>query len=192
MALNDIPDPRLIPQTDLPLIVLANKTNDFIAGTINLRTNGSWDHAMTIINQGKFCTQGLTYSEVPMEDYLKRGGQLKFIKLVNSNPEFNQAFKKAVLSRLGSPWWHKFYDFIGIFGQAIGMPWIHTPGLMYCSVVDIALLKASCIYLPSKDQQIINTIPNESSPQSLDDIFKSNPGIFATYGIYLSDEGIIV
>ena len=190
--MNQIVDPRQILQSDLPLIVLANKTNDFIANAIDERTGASWDHAMVCINQGKFCSQGLTYSEVPMESYMKKGSELKFIKLVNSNPAFVSAFRNAVLNRIALPWWRKMYDFLGIFGQAIGQPWIHTPGLMYCSVADIALLKQCSILLPDADNVVIQSIPNESNPQEIDDIAKNNPKVFSTYGIYLSDEGVVV
>ena len=186
-----ISDPREIPITDGPFIVLANTTNDIIADAIDIRTNASYDHAMVCIHQGKFCTQGMTYAEVPMENYMKRGSELKFIKLVNNNPAFSFAFTQAVLARIALPWYKKMYDFLGIFGQAIGCPWIHTPGLMYCSVVDVLLLKSCAVNLPSPDNAIINGIPNESNPQNLDDFFKANPTVFETYGIYLSDEGVV-
>lgn len=187
-----ITDPRTISQADLPLLVLANTTDDAVASIIDIRTKGTYDHAMVCIHPGKLCTQGLTYSEVPMENYMKRGVQLKFIKIVNANPVFNLDFTNAVLARLALPWYKKFYDFIGIFGQAVGLPWIHTPGLMYCSVVDITLLKQSCKSLPAHDQIVINSINNESSPQDIDNIEQANLDVLGTYGIYLSDEGITI
>lgn len=188
----NITDPRTIPQSDLPLLVLANTTDNLIADAIDIRTLGNYDHAMVCIHQGKFCTQGLTYSEVLMENYMKQGSQLKFIKLVHGNVAFNFAFNQAVLARLALPWYKKFYDFIGIFGQAIGQPWIHTPGLDYCSVVLVGYLKKCGLNLPFPDNNIIQNIPNESNPQNIDTITKANPSVFETYGIYLSDEGVTV
>jgi len=190
--MNTINDPREIPQSDLPLLVLANTTSDFIADAIDIRTGGSWDHAMVCINAGKFCSQGMTYSEVSMENYMKKGSQLKFIKIVDGGPAFNIAFRNAVQDRLKLPWYRKMYDFIGIFGQAIGCPWIHTPGLDYCSVADITLLKQAANWLPMVNDRVIKAIPDESNPQNIDNIAKANPTIFSTYGVYLSDEGVTI
>lgn len=191
-CVNIINDPRTIPQSDLPLLVLCNTTDDLVASAIDIRTKGTYDHAMVCINSGKFCTQGFTYSEVPMDGYMKEGVQLKFIKLVNANPSFNLLWRNAVLARLSLPWYKKMYDFLGIFGQAIGQPWIHTPGLDYCSVADIQELKVASVNLPNKDNAIIKSIPNESNPQNIDNIADANPDVMTTYGIYLSDEGVKV
>lgn len=188
----NVQDPRLISQNDLPLIVLSEQKNSFISFIIDWRTKGSFDHAMLSINCGKFACQSFSgYAEVDMKDYFIKGGQLRFIKLVNGNESFNQAFRSSVLSRLASPWYHKMYDFLGIFGQAIGQPWIHTPGLEYCSVDVIRHLKNAAKNLPDHDCQLILSIPAESSPQDLDNIICAHPEVFSIYGEWEGDIDII-
>lgn len=188
-----INDPRLIPQLDMPLIVLSEQKTDFVSFLIDWRTKGSWDHVMLSINQGKFVCQDFGgYHEIPMDGYLKKGGELKFVKLLNSNQEFINAFRKSVLDRLSLPWYRKTYDFLGIFGQAIGQPWIHTPGLEYCSVDVIRHLKNACQYLPLLDRNIIMAIPPESNPQYLDEVICMNPSVFSIYGQWDSDSGVII
>lgn len=191
--MQQIQDPRLIPQTDLPVIILAEKKNDFISFLIDFKTNSSYDHTMLSINQGKVFTQGFSgYHEIPIDGYLKEGGQLKFVKLLNGTEAFNNCFRSSVINRLNSPWYHKCYDFLGIIGQAIGCPWIHTPGLEYCSVDVIRHLKDACCYLPLADRNVILAIPPESSPKDLDMIIRANPQVFSIYGWWESDFGVIV
>lgn len=191
-VIDQIDDPRDISQKDMPLIVLSNQSNSIVAWAINWRTSSNYDHAMLCINQGEFVTQGLTYKSVPMKDYLIKGGQLKFVQLVNINDAFTQAFRASVSARLAAKWWHKIYDFPGIVGYAIGLPWIHTPGLEYCSVDVIRHIKNACGALPIHDQEVIMAIPNESSPMDLDNIIKNHPEIFKIYGIWSADIGITV
>lgn len=178
----NISDPRQIPQTDCPLIVFSNQLNE-IGWLIDFKTNlpgiPPTDHCMLSRTQGKTVTQGFTgYHEIPIDRYLIKGGNLSFVQLVNSNPEFIQAFNDSVNNRLSSPFWTKWYDFLGIFGQAIGQPWIHTPGLMYCSVDVIRHLVNSCPKLPKLDQIIINNIPPETNPELFRKICIDNPSIF--------------
>lgn len=186
-------DPREILQKDMPLIVMSNQGNTLIGAIINLRTDGLYDHAMLSVNQGKFVCQSFTgYREIPMDQYLVKGSELKFVKMINGNDSFNAAFKDSVLARLRLPWYKKLYDFLGIFGQAIGQDWIHTPGLEYCSVDVIRHLKNAASGLPATDKELILSIPPETSPQGLDDIISKNPKVFYVYGNYISDQGVVV
>lgn len=195
----EILDPRLIPQTQEPLIILCNQ-NDFVGMAIDWRTHIPgvlpWDHAMLSIDQGKFVTQTMgifnAYREIPMDLYMKKGTQLGFVQLVNSSPEFYKAFSKSVQKRLLAPWWQTQYDYLGIFGQAIGQTWIHTPGLEYCSVDVIRHLVNACPYLPKADQLVINAIPRETNPEKLWQIILNNPKTFSVYGQYDSATGIVV
>lgn len=167
----------------MPLIVLCNQTNSPIGWLIDFRTNikGLFplDHAQLSKDQGRFVRQDFTgFHDIPMEDYLIPGGQLYFVELVNSNPEFVAAFRASVEARLQAPFWEKGYDYVGIFGQAIGVPWIHTPGLRFCSVDVIRHLVNACPKLPKEDQLIINNIPPESNPEGFGEIIVSNPKTF--------------
>lgn len=186
-----INDPRLILQPDLPLIILSNQPNSLISALIDWRTDGSHCHAMLMIDHGEVVTQGFTYKTVPIDNYMKKNGEMTFVALVNSNISFKIAFRNSVDDRLKTPWYHKMYDFLGIFGQAIGMPWIHTPGLEYCSVDVIRHLTNACGALPKSDQDVINAIPAQTNPQRFWEIIRNNPDTFAVYGRWSSDEGVI-
>jgi hypothetical protein len=195
----EINDPRLLIQSQEPFIILCNQ-NDFISTAIDWRTDlpgvHPWDHAMLSINAGKFVTQTMgifnAYREIPMEEYMVRGTTLGFVQMVNNTPAFTSAFSKSVQKRLTAPWWVTQYDYLGVFvGQALGQPWIHTPGLEYCSVDVIRHLVNACPYLPKADQIVINAIPRETNPEGLWQIILNNPGTFSVYGYYDSALGII-
>lgn len=196
----EIFDPRTIMQSEEPLMVLCNELNNPIAETIDWRTDipgvEPTDHAMLSRRQAKFVCQTMrvfnAYNEIWMDQYLKRGVSLAFIQLVNSNPDFVAAFNASVDARLNGPWWTKTYDYLGILGQAVGQPWIHTPGLRYCSVDVIRHLVNSCPKLPKTDQKVINNIPPESNPEVLRQIIVQNPSTFNIKFTYNSTTGIIV
>lgn len=189
-------DPRLITQDEGPWIVFSNQKG-FIGDLIDWKTNlpgiPPTDHAMLSRIQAKFVCQNFTgYREIPMDPYLIKGGELAFVKLVNTNPDFVKSFNTSVDARLAGPTWTKWYDFIGIFGQAINCPWIHTPGLMYCSVDVIRHLVNACPKLPKADQLIINNIPPETNPELFRKITIDNPGTFNLKYTWDSETGIII
>lgn len=182
----DASDPRLIAQSEEPLLVFADEPHTPIGWLIDFKTHlqglAAQDHAMLSRTQGKFVVQDMkifnAYVEIPMDRYLIKGTSLTFVQLVNSNAEFVQAFNDSVDARLNSKWWQKMYDFVGILGQAISCPWIHTPGLRFCSVDVIRHLVNACPKLPKDDQHVINSIPPESNPEYLFKIIVDNPNIF--------------
>ena len=186
-----ITDPNILPPG--PWVVLYNNTKDPIAEGIDLVTHipgiDPEDHAMLSINQGKFVWESMSlwnaYREGPMSTFMVPGGQLKFVNLVNNSPDFANAFTKSVQQRLSRPAIENSYDFLGVFGQLVGLPGlIHTPGLEYCSVDVIRHLVNACPYLPKSDQLIINAIPRETNPEKLWQIILDNPQTFSVYGIY--------
>lgn len=193
MQVNNIIDPRIITQADMPLIVLSEQANSFVSFLIDWRTRGNFDHAMLAINEGQFCVQGFTgYKQEKMDLYLIKGGYLKFIQLVNANDNFKYYFTQSVQNRLALPWYRKLYDVVGIAGQALGLQWLHTPGLEYCSVDVIRHLKNASTSLPAHDMGVINAIPPETNPQDLDNIIHEHPEIFSVYGVWSADEGVTV
>lgn len=194
MPLNDINDPRTIPQTDMPIhLVLSNQTTSIISFGIDWNTKANYDHTMQSINSGKFICQDFGgYHEIKMDSYLKSGGCLKFVKLINANEVFNIAFRSSILNRLDRPWYMKIYDFGNVFGRAIGLPWLHIPGTFDCSEVCLYHLKQCAMYLPKLDSDIIMKISDRSSPADLDTIVKLNPKIFSIYGIWMGDDGVVV
>jgi hypothetical protein len=188
----NIIDPRTIPQSMEPTIWFCNE-NNFIAEAIDWRTDikglHPWNHAMLSINQGQFVWESMSlwnaYREGSMSTYMNLGSQLGCVTLVNNSPAFANAFAKSVQQRLSRPGIENSYDFLGVFGQLVGLPeLIHTPGLEYCSVDVIRHLVNACPYLPKADQLVINNIPSETNPEQLWQIILNNPQTFSVYGIY--------
>ena len=187
-----IQDPRRIPQSDLPLFVFSDSATDLVSFLITWKTKGNWNHVMVAGTSGKFAVQSIGYTEQHMDVYLKKGSRLDFYSLVNATPAVALAVQNYVSTRLAKPWWTKMYDWIGIFGQAIGFPKIHTQGLEYCSVDVTNCLKSITQLLPAYDAGCIVMIPDELNPQQLHDYMVLNPTVFKNYGEYESDEGITV
>lgn len=183
-----ITDPRVLDPTNNPFIVLANQQGDFVSDAIDFRTDLDGyhpvDHAMACIHPGKFCSQGLFYAEVPMENYMIKGSWLAFVQLVNNNQNFNIAFHHAVEAHLALPPWRRFYNFVEIFGQAVGNPAISFPGLFDCSMIDVSVLQQAADYLPSLDYKMISAMSKFLNPEQLWKIICDNPDIFNIYGIY--------
>lgn len=202
----DIKDPRLIPQSLMPLIVFWNEDGNLLSEEIDWKTVlpgiSPKSHAMLAINQGKFCVQNMSifngYKEVPMEQYMIKGGQLTFVTLVNTNPDFINAFTKSVQSRLTAPWYVTQYDFLGVFvGQGLDNPyfdttWIHTPGLRYCSVDVLRHLVNACPKLPKPDQLIINGMPREINPELFYKDTLDYSKTFNQYAGWSASTGIVV
>lgn len=179
-------DPRSIPQSDFPFIVSKGGGIDPISRLIRWRTRSWCEHSMLAINPGKFVWESATswYGEGPMEKYMIPDTCLKFYQLVNMNPAAYSALRKYVGDRIASPWWHKLYDWVGIMGEALGTPKIHTPGLEYCSVDAIHALESMVTALPAQDDVLINNIPQEENPGYLDQVMVNYPKVFKLYGVY--------
>lgn len=153
---------------------------------IRWRTKSWCEHSMLGIEPGKFVWESSAswYGEGKMDSYLVPNNCLKFYTLVNQTPATITALQTYVQNRINSPWYDKLYDWIGILGEAVGTPKIHTPGLEYCSVDDIHALKSIVDTLPHADQLIINSIPDEENPGYLDMVMVNAKTVFNLYGVY--------
>lgn len=194
MEINYIDDPRKIPQSDMPFhFVFSQQSTSGIAFLINWFTKANYDHMMQSINAGKFVTQDFGgYHEIPMDQYLKSGGMLKFVKLVNANESFNIAFRSTILNDLDKPWWTKIYDGGNIIGRIIGIKQISIPGTHDCSERGLSTVKRCLSYLPISDAAVINALPNWASPDDIDQCVKNHPEVFEIYGEWIADQGVII
>ena len=183
-----IKDPRELNPLNNPFLILANRPGEFMSDMIDFRTDlGGYhpvDHAMVCIHQGKLCSQGLFYEEVPMENYMRKNQWLAFVQLVNNNPNFSTAFHLNVEKHLALPPYKRFYNFLEIWGQFIGDPSFSWPGLYDCSMIDVSLLQSSANYLPQPDQSVIKVMSKFLNPEQFWKIIVDNPDIFNIYGIY--------
>jgi hypothetical protein len=177
-----IKNPPTIPQAEIPLLIDCNQLN-FDGDAIDFRTDipgvHPFCHSMLSINQGKFVSQSPGgYKEIPISDYMVPNTYLVFTELVNSNPLFVEAFQKSVMDKLNGPAWRKAYNWLQIFGQALGLPWISFPGLDDCSMDVIFHLKEASNALPYADNQIIQGISNHCNPEQFAYIKIGNPSVF--------------
>lgn len=184
-------DPHKIPPADLPLIVFSDCTSGLIEFIIKFRTKGAYNHVMWMHKPGLLASQGNTYSEAPFARYMKKNSRLKFVEVIGLTEQDRSAIQKSIALKLARPWWKKRYDWLGIIGQAIGITWINTPWLDYCSEDAPQHLKtwAEKWLDPSDPRSIaMLAIPRHASPQQLSDYFQNKPEFFRLYGKWEDDD----
>lgn len=137
-------DPFGISPEDLPLIVFSdNLKGNFFNNATKLHTDGFWPHIMFLHRlrgarppfttdnpTPMLATQGLTFREVPITNYMQHH-RLKFWKLTNSNAR--QAMLFLINKQLNESFWNLPYDYLGLVGQLLGIPQLNIPWLKYCS-----------------------------------------------------------
>jgi hypothetical protein len=183
-------NPKAISPEDFPLLVFSDNTSGIIEFIIKLRTKGDYNHAMWANRPGYFASQGNTYSEAPVDRYLKRGNRLKYVEVLGLTPTQKMLIKASINKKLAQPWYKKRYDWLGILGQALGVKWINTPWLEYCSEDAPQHLKFVAQYLQDDDPKkgVILGIPKHASPQDLNTYVKKYPEVFKTYGKWEADD----
>lgn len=183
-------NPKTVNPDDLPLLVFSDNTSGLIEFFIKFRTKGDYNHVMWANRSGYFASQGNTYSEAPVDRYIKPGNRLKYVEIVGLTPTQKQLIKASINKKLAQPWYKKRYDWLGILGQAIGVKWLNTPWLEYCSEDAPQHLKFVAQYLQNEDpkKDIILGIPKHTSPQDLNTYIKKYPEVFRTYGKWEADD----
>ena len=182
-------DPSKIDEVDLPLITLSDNSSGLLEFLIKFRTKGDYNHIMWAHRTGFFASQGNTYSESPASRYMKKGGRLKFYYVSGLSDTQKRLILSSIERKLNLPGWKKAYDWIGIFGQAIGIKKINTPGLNYCSEDVPYHLKFMAGHMAEGDtKRVIEAIPNHASPQELNEYFKQNPNVFVLWGKWEADD----
>lgn len=186
-----INDPRLIPQSELPLINNCDQrdeTGKLIEFRTDIKGVHPFCHTQIVINQGKFvCQSPGGYKEIPMSMYMVPNTYLTFTELVECNPEFVAAFRKSVLDKLNGPWWRKTYNWLQIVGQGLGLPWLSFPGLDDCTMDVIYHLKAAANTLPNLSRVVISSIPNNCNPEQFAQIQQENQNVFNIKYVYDSN-----
>lgn len=183
-------DPRNIPEADFPLIVFSDHTSGLVEFAIKWRTKGGYNHTQWANRPGFFASQGNTYSEAPIDRYMKKGNRLKYVEILGLTPVQKKFILASINKKLALPWYKKLYDWIGIAGQAVGIKWINTPGLEYCSEDVPQHLKYMAEKSMPEDsalRKVIMAIPKHASPAEFNEYLKKHPDFFRTYGRWDSD-----
>lgn len=183
-------NPYKITKYDLPLMVLSDHSSGFIQWIIKWRTKGNYNHIMGMIRPGEFASQGNVFSSVPLDRYMTKQSRLKFFGFKNLTPDKKILIMTKVIDRLNKKrrWWQILgdYDWIGIFGQAIGLPAVNNPLKTFCveevredyldGVIDLAYEKDGVIY----------RLPRHPNPRQTNEFLKNHPEI-VLYGRWTAD-----
>lgn len=144
-----------IKKVSLPLLVLTDDIRGAISFSIKAHSKGNYNHTMWLIEPGVLASQGGMYKRVPLEKYMTGRHRLKLWQPDLSGTEKLELIE-TINKALDAPWWTRTYDYIGIFGQLVGLKCIQNPWQDYCSEKDSAYIRK---YIPE--------IPLRPSPSQL-------------------------
>ena len=184
-------DPLKIHHDAFPLICFTDQASGLMEFLIKWRTNSSYNHVMWATRPDVFASQGNTYSEVAFKRYMRKNSRLKFVEVIGLTPVQKNLLLASIRKKLQQPWWKKRYDWLGIAGQAIGLRWINTPWLNYCSEdVPQHLKFVAEKGMPNESilKQIIDNIPQHTSPEDLNIYLKLHPEYFKILGRWEGDQ----
>lgn len=169
-------DPTNFTADDLPLFVFVDDRTSLIGWLIKWHTRGEYNHVMMMHKPGMLVSQDFAgYREVPLKNYLKKNILLKFFSYDGIRPDQKEYIYKDIDAQLKENSFKKGYDWLGIFGQAIGCPWIHSPWRKYCStrVTKIA-----------RDLSI--PVPDDQNPSQLNTLFHTKMPPLRVKGYWLA------
>lgn len=160
-------------------IMLCNDFQGSLGWFIKWFCKGNYCHAAIIRKPGFVCSQNDMYKEVPLSNYLINSEGLKFWTINNLTPEEFNLINNAITADLAKPWWLRLYNYLGLVGQGLHLPWVSMPGEDICSqrVAEYDRL------LP----RLVGVVPEHPSPSDLDRIFTKNPNLFTCIGYYWQD-----
>lgn len=172
-------DPATFNPVNLFLTVLVDDLRGGIGWVIKDDTSGNYCHSMNMRKIGYFVSQNLLFHEIPTNMYLIPSNMLKFWAINNLTSDEWNIINSAIDADLKANLWKRFYNFAGIIGQALRLPWISMPDQDICSQRCAKYLRL----LP----RLARVIPEHPSPASLDVIFNANPELFTCIGYWWQD-----
>ena len=124
---------RNIPDEDLPLLVVSYGIGSPISTAIVGLRGGNYNHLMYYATKGHLASQGATFCDVPIDEYLKRH-TMKFITNINWTAKDKADILDAIRKDLTLPFYRRWYDIVGCVSQMTRFTkWIHVPWLSICS-----------------------------------------------------------
>ena len=182
-----------IPLTEYPVIVFSDHNSDIVNSAIKARTNANYSHVMWMIEPGVMASQGfMTYAKVPIHKYMNIGNRLKFIGINGVTAAGRKSILDSIHAKLNGPFYRKWYDWVGIFGQLIGVRWIQTPFFDYCSEDQPYHLQKGMKNAPAEFSIpltfVINNLPKNGSPGVHDVYSKAHRDVFPLFGKWEGDE----
>ena len=127
-------DPLKIKQSDLPLVVLVDDRRGLLGFLIKMHTKGNYNHIAEMHIPGYIATQDpVGFREVPIEKYMRSHHHLKFWQYTPITVEQRQEWVNTLKNELNAPWRRRRYDFLGIIGHMLHIPWLNNPFIKYCT-----------------------------------------------------------
>jgi len=163
-----------IPETKLPLLVLSFNYRNVISTLINIRKHSHYNHFMLYHRPGFFASQGTSFKEESVENYLDHH-RLKFWY----NPDWSRAEQLRMIGKIDD-WltvgsFKSRYDWLAIIGQLFGKPWFQNPYTRICSDY-IDVLKSV-----DPDYNLNHPAPNDINR------WLENHSRYRVYGRYIRD-----
>jgi hypothetical protein len=177
-------DPGKIKQDDLPLIVFSEDSSGLIGAIIRVRTRGSWNHSMQMIETKRFASQGNMFSTAPIDRYMKKGNRLEFWRIRGLTDNDKRIYKIKVQVDLAAPWHARMYDYLGILGQATGIRFINSFFRMYCSERVANDIKTIPFEKAGLYDWLTSNVPVRPTPGELNDFFMAHPDVFEFFGYW--------
>lgn len=162
-----------IKDEDFPVLVFANQDANLVSFLIDWKTKSSYNHVMWMHKRGKLASQGGFYKEILLVDCLKKGRRLKFFRFKNILKSYKTVLLYKIQKELEMPWYDRMYDFLGIFGQAIGLKFINSPFRNYCSE-----------RVGNDLRVILKDVPVFPTPHDINEFCISRPEDFELLGIW--------
>jgi hypothetical protein len=171
-------DPKLFLEGEYT-IILCNDSQGSLDWFIKWFDKGNYCHAMETRTPMLVCTQNDMYKEIPLNTYLINSEELKFWRINNLTPDEFTLINNKIDSDLSAPWYKRMYNYLGLIGQGLHLPWVSMPGQDICSQRVAGHLRL----LP----RLAAVIPEHPSPADLDALFIANPTLFTNIGYYWQD-----
>jgi hypothetical protein len=169
-------DPFKIRYEDIPLVAFVDNSNNFFSWAIKWRTKGIYCHVMNLMNPFSLLSQELSGLKlIPIDKYLKRNIKIKFWK-IKFDAKIKDLILKEMIKDSKLPKYKTMYDFLGIFGQALGLKKINNPFKMFCS-------ERNAKYLRIGDPDF----PYHLSPEEQNEYMKTKPELYEVYGYWIAE-----
>lgn len=160
-----------IQERDLPMIVLTDNLWSWFSWRIKRHTHGYYNHAMVMHRPGFVVSQDRRLRVRPITDYLAGGHRVKLWE-GNWTPLTRAQMQMRIALQLRKP--DLRYDWLGIIGQRLGIPWLNTPGRFFCSEHVASILRCA--------EPVFQLA--HPSPAAIDSWCKSNPQAMQVHGIF--------
>jgi hypothetical protein len=118
----------------IPCVCLVDDRQSFLGWAIKSHESGNYNHAMTMISPNYVASQNPGgYKISKIDGYKSKRFYLKFWQPLKVTDYQLIKWREVIAQGVSAPWWQRRYDFLGIFGQLVNVPKIHSPWGKFCS-----------------------------------------------------------